>query len=40
MPELVGMHSRKLRGPGPVVHDLVEPEGVIGPLRPTQRFGK
>jgi hypothetical protein len=24
VPELVGMHRRKPRGPGPVVHDLVD----------------
>ena len=27
VPELVGMHSRKPRGPGPVVHDLVDTRG-------------
>src|SRR5215211_6829687 len=32
MPELVRMHSRKPRGPGPVVHDLVDARGSHGSI--------
>jgi hypothetical protein len=34
VPELVGMHSRKPRGPGPVVHDLVDARGSHGSIAP------
>jgi hypothetical protein len=32
--QLVGMHSRKPRGPGPVVHDLVDARGSHGSIAP------
>jgi hypothetical protein len=32
--KLMGMHSRKPRGPGPVVHDLVDARGSHGSIAP------
>jgi hypothetical protein len=38
MPELVGVHGRAPSGPGPIVNDLIDTDGVIDPLRPTPKL--